>query len=216
MLRTMPVIIVTASLAACAFADVYTDRAAFDAANPGLPLMDFEGLAPASDFVAVPDYSAQGVTFSDQLGFTDNVIVMDSGFLGTPTDVLCQSDYEQPLLITFDPAVQAVGFDVAIGDYSGLNDTGVIIEAFDGATSLASASFDTADPTLFSSFRGFSNLGAGITSIMISATSPGDYDLKMIDNFSHGVPEPGTLALLGCGAWFALRRRTRRESPDIR
>ncbi len=188
--------------ATLASADVFFDRASFDAANPGLPVLDFEGIAPPGGFIEpTPQPWAPSVFFSDPAGSAASVAIADSGFaFGTPTDALFMDLFDVPLLATFDPKVIAVGFDIAIG-FGGLSAT---VEVFSsGGGLLASETFGTASQTVFTTFIGFSALG-DIGSVLITPAGGG---FVLIDNFAYGIPMPGAMALLGVAGFVGRRRR---------
>lgn len=185
-----------------ASATVFFDRAAFDAANPGLPVLDFEGFAPKGGFIQpAPQPWAPSVLFSDPAGDTSTIAIADSGFsFNTPTDALFMNAFNVPILATFDPKIPAVGFDVSIG-FGGLTAT---VEVFDSAGNvLESVNFDTEDLPIFTTFIGFSDLG-DIGSVVITPASGG---FVLIDNFAYGIPGPGGLALLGLAGLCSARRR---------
>ena len=185
-----------------ASATVFFDRASFDAANPGLPVLDFEGIAPEGGFIQpAPQPWAPDVLFSDPFGDTAPIAIADSGFaFGTPTDVLFVNVFNLALLASFDPDITAVGFDVAIG-FGGL---GATVDVFDPSGALIeSASFDTEGETVFTTFIGFSDLG-DIGTVLVTPDSGG---FVLIDNFAFGIPAPGGLALLGLAGLGGARRR---------
>ena len=194
-------VLVAACPATVASADVFFDRASFDAANPGLPVLDFEGIAPKGGFIEpTPQPWAPSVFFSDPAGSAASVAISDSGFFGLPTDALFMDLFTVPLLATFDPKVIAVGFDVAIG-FGGF---GATVDVFSSAGGLlASETFDTAPESVFTTFIGFSGFGE-IGSVLITPLSGG---FVLIDNFAYGVPMPGTMALLGVAGFVGRRRR---------
>ena len=188
--------------ASLASADVFFDRASFDLANPGLPVLDFEGIAPPGGLIEpAPQPWAPSVFFSDPAGDASEVAIVDSGFFfGTPTDVLFMDVFNRPMLATFDPEVIAVGFDIAIG-FGGFIAT---VEVFaPGGELLASETFDTEAETVFTTFIGFSGFGE-IGSVLIT---PPSNAFVLIDNFAYGIPMPGTMALLCVAGFFGRRRR---------
>ena len=190
-----------ASMSAAAHAGIFTDRAAFDAAYPGLFMLDFEGYAPEGGFIQpAPDFSAFGVTITDVNDDPATVAIADSGFaFGTPTDALFINVFDLALKMRFDPLVEAVGFDVAIG-FGGLNAT---VNVYDGAELLESTTFDTEAEQEFRTFIGFGGYG-DITHITVSPAAGG---FVLIDNLAYGVPTPGALALLGLAGLTRRRRR---------
>jgi len=200
-----------ATLATAANADVFTDSAAFNAANPGLTLIDFEGFVGPGDFTGNANefFSGQGVSFSlpDDPGFW-TVIDGPNGDFEFPTSVLTPNTFSAPIQISFTGEVASVGFNVAVVDFINFPATSanVTIEVFNNNALLASESFETGLFTEFTDFRGFSNLGNNITSILI--TPVGDFPVLAIDNLSFGsVPAPGSLAILGLGGLVGGRRR---------
>lgn len=99
-----------------ASAQFFTSQSSFTLANPGLPVITFEGIASAGTFVeSAPAFF--GVTFTDTVnGASQNVGVSSSTFsFGTPTDVLFLNRFTDPLKLTFAPNVSAVGFNLAAG-----------------------------------------------------------------------------------------------------
>lgn len=188
-------------LGSAANADIYTDRSAFEAANPGLANLDFEGIAaPGTYLQPAPDFSPYGAAFTSS-GSGAAVAIADSGFFFyTPTDVLFVNLFDGPLEITFSPLVQAAGMDIAIG-FGGL---GATVRVFDsGGGLLESTSFDTEPESVFTTFIGFDNLG-DIGQIVVTPDSGG---FVMVDNVTYGIPAPGAAALLGIGGLVAARRR---------
>jgi MYXO-CTERM domain-containing protein len=198
-------IAVSAISAASASADVFFDRASFDAANPGLPVLDFEGIAPDGGFLQpAPDFSGFGVSFTESLSGTgDGIAISDSGFFfATPTDVLFVNIFDAQLIMTFDPGVAAAGFDVAIG-FGGLGATVDVYDLEGGL--LESESFDTQDLTIFTTFIGFSGLG-DIGAIVVTPVSGG---FVLIDNLAFGgIPAPGAVALFALAGLASRRRRS--------
>ncbi len=196
-------VLLAAYPASLASADVFFDRVSFDLENPGLPILDFEGIAPKGGFIEpAPQRWAPSVFFSDPAGDASSIAIADSGFFfGTPTDALFMDLFDVPLLATFDPHVIAVGFDIAIG-FGGLAAT-VKVFSPDGGL-LASETFDTEHETVFTTFIGFSGFGE-IGSVLITPAGGG---FVLIDNYAYGIPMPGTIALL-CVAGFFGRRRGR-------
>jgi len=206
--RPVVMMIVLLVPSAAVRATVFTDATTFDAANPGLPVLDFEGFAPIFDFVPVPDFSAQGVTFTDAVGDNSGVLVSSASFLGTPSDFLAQGFDNLPLVMHFAPDVSAAGFNVAIAPGGGE----ATVDVFNGATLLDTVIFTTASEAAFTTFIGFSDLG-NITRIQITpgAPPPGGSFLTLVDNLAFGVvPEPAGLSLLAVGAVLGIRRRRTR------
>ena len=204
LIRSATFVAVLVISAAVGQADVYLDRASFDAANPGLPLLDFEGLAPDGDYLLEPEFPGSGVAFTDTDQYQEPAVaVLDSAVLGTPTDVLYGGGLSAGLVAEFDPPTYAIGFDIAV-----LSDGvtfGATVDLYSGANLLLSTVFDAATPYSFDVFRGFSNLGP-IDRMVITAELY-DNGGELLDNFAHGVPEPGAMTLLTLASLALWRRR---------
>src|SRR5690606_5758975 len=84
-------------------AAVFTDRASFEAANPGLATVDFEGVAAVDDYDIIPADTYPGINLVVAGGFPQDLMVADSGFLfSNPTAALFVNVFDLPLVITFD------------------------------------------------------------------------------------------------------------------
>lgn len=196
-------------LSPLARADFFTSQAAFNAVNPGLPVLTFEGIAAPGTSSQAPTFP--GVTFTNATTGSSNAvnIASSSFFFNTPTDVLFLNVFTDPLTLTFAPTISAVGFNVVSGDTGGL----LTLTVFNGATLLDTEVVTTTGETDFTTFTGFSNLG-DITSLTIT---PQIFKFVLIDNLAFGiaapaaVPEPGSIAFLTglslTGAAFLRRRK---------
>ena len=193
-------------------AQFFTSQSSFNTANPGLPVLTFEGIASAGNFVA-PAPAFSGVTFTDSAdGSSQNVGIASSTFFITPTDVLFLNRFTDPLKLTFAPNVSAVGFNLV----AGLGAGSATLTLFNGLTLLDTEIITTASEQSFTTFAGFSNFG-NITSLTIT---PNSRQSVLIDNLAFGrtssaVPEPGSMAFMaGFGvvsSAFALRRLRRHK-----
>jgi hypothetical protein len=212
-------------LAASAQASVltyYPSRAGFDAAQPGLPLEDFQPItdpglvvSPLSSAMNNVDFPAgnilPGITFSTSGG---NLYVFD-GALSTFL-------FEQTLILSFAPGVTAVGLDWfgSTGSPGGGKAGTFTAQMFHGATSLGTDALS--EPANTVGFFGVSST-TDITQIDITfqatCSTPGcdagDAN-PFIDNIAFGgpaapasVPEPSSLALFLCAClgFEAMRRR---------
>ncbi|MGL4540904.1 MAG: hypothetical protein ACRCUI_00165, partial [Polymorphobacter sp.] len=116
--------VAAAIVAMPAQAAVYLSQAAFSAANPGLNLTSYTGLAPNNiDFVGSP-YTVGGVTATGS-----NLFTVSTAFWGS-VDSLLENSFGTTLTISF-AASNAVGFFVA-GSYDG--DIASNITAYNGTT----------------------------------------------------------------------------------
>lgn len=199
-MRTMLMLTAVGALAGVASATTWTDRTAFNNANPGLDLIDFEGIAPAGGFIKPVDDLWTGVQFRDGNNSREDTAIADSGFFfGTPTDAFFIDRFDGNFNANFTRRTEAVGFNVAIG-FGGFAAT---VEVYNGNTLLAREQFDTAPEQQLTTFIGFSNLGP-ITNLRVIPQAGG---FVLADNFAHGIPAPGAGALLALAGLAAARRR---------
>jgi PEP-CTERM motif len=203
------------ALAGAANATLFTAQASFDAANPGLSILTFEGIAaPATG----KDISGvfPGVTLSDSTGFplaALSATFTNPVFPGASSDFVTINHYEDTLKMVFDTAQQAAGFTVAVGYTGGLVATGPLtFTVLNGVTVLETDTLTINGLQSFNSFVGYSGLAKGITEIDI-APAVGSFEFASIDNLKFtAVPEPSGLfllasglALLGGVAWLQRR-----------
>ncbi len=189
----------------------YSSSTTFNAANPGLPVITFEGLAPPNGFIVpVPQPIAPGVLFTNPTNGQGSIAVAGPGLFNTPTSVLLVDFFATRLDINLSPSVGAVGFNVA----NGVNGGSVTVDVFNGVSLLGTTTFNAANQNAFTSYIGIDGFGP-ITRV---AVTPGNGGFILIDNLAYGsapanaVPAPAGL-LLGLtglpifGVVARLRRR---------
>lgn len=178
-------------------AAIYSSQAVFLAANPNLTLENFEGIC-ASGTCAVPAFGGFSAT-------GPNAVIADGGTFGAPSDWLADNTFNGNLSLTFNPSINAVGFNLSAG-FSGGN---MQIDIYDGATLLDTEVVATTALSSFNTFFGIDGLGS-INNLRIVVNNQSAF--VNIDNLRFGntqVPEPLTAALVGLGLLgiAATRRR---------
>jgi hypothetical protein len=171
---------------------VYPDRAAFDAAHPGLPVEDFEDVAaPPDAWCASPspvDAStnngcisagdiAEGLAIAatgPNQGQPDALVAWDGGVFSNPTNALGANFFSDDTEVRFDPGVAAAAMDVyAIGDGT------VHVTVYDPSGNLL-GSADIPAPSL--RFVGVSSGAAPIGRIHLGLPQ----DLTLVDDIAFG------------------------------
>ena len=204
----------------------FGDRASFDAANPGLPVEDFENtLLPAGSFGVISgslnSSTDDGTTYAagsilDGISLSvimtppatnDHLALLTTGFISLPSTAVGANSIFNKIDIDFSSSpgggVLAVGLDM-IGVF---DSTTVNFEIF-GPSGLLGNGSVTAGPT--GGFFGVSSDSDLITNIIGS-----DGFADVYDNIAFGggvthMPEPSTYALLALGTgimMFIQRRR---------
>jgi hypothetical protein len=190
---------------------VYTDRASFTAATSSLTTIDFNGIAPANSYNAygTGPLTLSGVTFTGN----GSMYIIDPGYYGFSYGGggFLNSDYNPPntvMAASLPSGTTAFGTDYG-GLFSGGSTTFVI----------TLSTGDTVTATTTKSVQGGSLDFVGITSTTaitsVSLAMPDSPYYNAIDNFSFGtaapVPEPGSLTLLGVGAFGLIGYSWRRK-----
>jgi hypothetical protein len=219
--------LVCSSAVADAQVTTFTDSAGFQAAVPSTTLIEnFEDSDPALRDTALPNYTGPGgeITFTpiSSTPFEPNVWLASPGYTdegaGPNSTVILTVTGNEDFVGTLASPTYALGFDVF------LNDWPATLSFFNGATLLATLTYDTPpEPGNNVAFGGITST-EGVTSFRWTATN-GQYLDTAIDNIfvgsPPGVPEPSTWAMmmLGFGAIGLAMRRTKaavREAHLVR
>jgi uncharacterized repeat protein (TIGR01451 family) len=141
---------------------IFTSRATFEAANPGLPLEDFEeGSAAAGGFTTcdapldaagdatcgfAPGTIIPGVAFQDNPGpDAAALILLGAGTSLNPTKVLIANTFSDSFDILFNPPVTAAGMDLHSTSAPGNGDPDIIgVQIFDTTGTLIDSDPDAA------------------------------------------------------------------------
>ena len=206
------VVLVASPLQARATFILYSDRGAFDAAAPGLPVETFENNSNADGAVIAitPPLNSStnngGFTPGDILpgiSVTTNngvlVVLTAGGF--TPTDAVAADLFGSNTILDFSPGVDAVGLDVYIV-------SGSVNVNFFGAGGLLGTV-----PVMPGALPNSQFVGAISSEPITQVTLTGGFG-EIIDNVAFGnVPEPTSIVLFGmtfagaAGVRWLRRRR---------
>lgn len=175
---------------------IYSDRASFDVAAPGLPLEDWEEgfistegytfcvppvSAGSNDACFTPGEVLPGIEYADDpLGGKDHLAVGGPGFYSLPTNHMFTNYPEESTNLTFSPAVTAIGLDLTA---SSIFDTYTIsIYTADGGliTTVNTTTGDTGSLTFW-----------GITSsVPIGRLNLNAVSSEFVDNLAFGSVAP--------------------------
>lgn len=206
----------------------YGDRTAFDAANPGLAVEDFNDIDDVTAAFTGPLNSSTNTATIDPgdilpgIEFVDNpgpgaMFVAASGQSSNPTTAIGQNTPSSDALdILLSPGVTAIAFDIfqnfGAGSQSGIDQL-YPVSVF-GVGDVFLGSIDITVPSGAAGFFGVASDSDLITRVSVNNTNAFD----VIDTVAFGnagdiqIPVPGTLAVLGSGllALGGLARRRRR------
>ena len=202
------------------FASFFSDRAAFEDAFPGLPVEDLEdGNAPPNGSCTSPSPVTpesdndcfdpgdimEGLTIAasgPNEGAPNAMFSAQGGAFGWPSIVLGPNAFTDAVVLTFDPAVPAVGVDT----YGGFVGSPKVAEVYDADGALLGTTAFTAEGEDTPVFVGASSSNALIGSVVMRRVED-DTPNVVVDNIAFGgstvAAEPSALpGRLGLGAPF--------------
>lgn len=206
-----------------------TDRLAFETANPGLMIEDFEkGNIPTGDLFPFPDEPLNNATNNTYFSPGDilsgiefkisgdlNFRVSNNYFINTTKSILA-SQAAADILINLNPGVTSVGFDIY--DLGGADDN-VLVEVLGSSSVLSKFTFNLS--ALNQQFIGVTSDTNNISSIRLNHlfTEPGYPGAYGIDNVAFGgvvsVPEPVTLGGTVLASAIGLYMKRKQKSSSI-
>lgn len=200
----------------------YTDRSVFNAAFPGLPIEDwassvigpnaictaYSPLDATGDGCFSPGDILPGIEFNTST--IDDYVLLTTGFLGTPFNVVGPNTYTDDSQFIFDPPVSAVGLDLVLGLVA--TPAALNIDIYDENGALL-ASTTSPSPAVSQSFWGVSS-NTPIGKIEFSSTDPSGAETFGNIAFGGYVPVPVSnwaivIGLLLMGAFMVVRYRAR-------
>jgi hypothetical protein len=146
----------------------YTDRPTFDAANPNLPIEDFENGIPGPGSVVgcpapfnettdndcfAPGSILPGISFQDDPlndaggGSVNGMVFLGSGFAGNPTDVIIANTFVDSFDIFFTEVANAAGMDLV--SYFNGDPITITVYAADGTTVLDTMTAPSSNAGIF-------------------------------------------------------------------
>jgi hypothetical protein len=195
----------------------YTDRTAFNTAEPGLPVQNFSGAnlfnqpyvthssplnSATNDAVFAAGSILPGLTVTTLLpGMVSNALIVEGGSVGP-------NWFGDTLILSFAPGVSAVGTDIFANTSPGSSLAGNFTEdVYNGSTLLGSKNFSEA-----AGAKGFIGVSSTIPITSVNLLYTTDDATTFVDNIAFGsvsaTPEPSTYALAAiAGIWIAARRR---------
>jgi hypothetical protein len=198
---------------AAAQVTVFGSRALFNAANPGLPIEDFEAANVAGSFVTFtgPLNSATnngtfttgnilpGISLVDDPGpGANDLLALGTGAVTGATKAVGNFTSPDALDLLFAPGVSAVGFDLfAAGSPGRPVDATVVVQLFDGGGQISSTLVPTGGDIVFVGFSSVTPI------VRVSLLGANQTTSRFVDNVAFGssiasaAPEPASLALLG-------------------
>ncbi|MBD2527272.1 PEP-CTERM sorting domain-containing protein [Nostoc sp. FACHB-133] len=206
-----------------------TDRLAFETANPGLMIEDFENGNIATDQAfPFPDerlnnatnnaYFSPGDILSGiefKVSGDSNFAVSNNAFVNTTTKLILAAQASADILINLNPGVTSVGFDIY--DFGGTDDN-LLVEVLGSSSVLSKFTFNLS--ALNQQFIGVTSDSKNISSIRLThlLTGPCCAGAYGIDNVAFGgvvsVPEPFTLGgtVLASAIGLSIKRKQKNSS----
>jgi hypothetical protein len=180
----------------------------FTATNPGLNVVDFEGIAPDRSFIlnVSPDIAPGVRLVGEAFAAIDQNHISERYQRSTPSDFLVHDRINNEMSIDFTPGIRAVGVRIALsGFYSAQSAWPLEVRLLKDGVVLDARQLTINDVYKFDSFVGYSHV-EGATRLEIDGQIETNTVLAIDDLRFALVPEPQSLHIAVLGTCALLLR----------